>query len=387
MAIDKAVDSTQLNADLTSIANAIRTKGETSAPLAFPNGFISAIQDMQTGGVTVVETQDTKGGKIIEISGDATKVEPITITENGITTAPTGTAYSPITVNVPSSTDEIYKKMIEADPSVIRLSSDDITDIEGWRIAHDNTEINLPNVTQILHTIGTYVKTLVMENLQTVVTRMFYNNTSLVNVWCPIMAGAPNARNTGMQRHFSGCTKIEHLYLSKWKYIGYDSFYNNTSLKSLTFDDLITLSNIGSAPLDALIIRNSSTTLSGTTVISNTGIGTGNGYIYVPSASISYYKTATNWSTFESKFIGIDEDTTVNVGTQFTPATTASGIVSFDKYDLQSYSTGSINTSTGAITPTYDGRCLIRGYDSNGNIVHVTYLQIGTGYSWEAVTA
>ena len=36
--------------DLTSIANAIRTKGSTSAQLAFPAGFVSAIQAIPTGG-------------------------------------------------------------------------------------------------------------------------------------------------------------------------------------------------------------------------------------------------------------------------------------------------------------------------------------------------
>lgn len=50
MAIDKAVDSTQLNADLTSVANAIRTKGGTSASLTFPQGFVDAVGAIQTGG-------------------------------------------------------------------------------------------------------------------------------------------------------------------------------------------------------------------------------------------------------------------------------------------------------------------------------------------------
>lgn len=36
--------------DLTSIANAIRTKGGTSSPLEFPNGFVDAIDAIQTGG-------------------------------------------------------------------------------------------------------------------------------------------------------------------------------------------------------------------------------------------------------------------------------------------------------------------------------------------------
>jgi hypothetical protein len=36
--------------DLTSVANAIRAKGGTSASLAFPSGFVSAVQAIPTGG-------------------------------------------------------------------------------------------------------------------------------------------------------------------------------------------------------------------------------------------------------------------------------------------------------------------------------------------------
>lgn len=36
--------------ELTSIANAIRTKGGTSASLAFPSEFVSAINDISAGG-------------------------------------------------------------------------------------------------------------------------------------------------------------------------------------------------------------------------------------------------------------------------------------------------------------------------------------------------
>ena len=52
MAVDKLVDSTQLDADLTSVANAIRTKGGTSASLAFPADFVSAIAAIPSGGGT-----------------------------------------------------------------------------------------------------------------------------------------------------------------------------------------------------------------------------------------------------------------------------------------------------------------------------------------------
>ena len=50
MAVDKLVDSTQLDSDLTSVANAIRTKGGTSGSLAFPAGFVSAIEAISGGG-------------------------------------------------------------------------------------------------------------------------------------------------------------------------------------------------------------------------------------------------------------------------------------------------------------------------------------------------
>lgn len=52
MAVDKLVDSTLLDANLTSVANVIRTKGGTSAPLAFPAGFVSAVQAIPTGGAS-----------------------------------------------------------------------------------------------------------------------------------------------------------------------------------------------------------------------------------------------------------------------------------------------------------------------------------------------
>lgn len=50
MAVDELVNSTQLDSDLTSIANAIRAKGGTSAQMAFPAGFVSAVQAIPTGG-------------------------------------------------------------------------------------------------------------------------------------------------------------------------------------------------------------------------------------------------------------------------------------------------------------------------------------------------
>ena len=50
MAIDKLVDSSQLDNNLTLIANAIRAKGGTSASLSFPTEYITAINAIPSGG-------------------------------------------------------------------------------------------------------------------------------------------------------------------------------------------------------------------------------------------------------------------------------------------------------------------------------------------------
>lgn len=50
MAIDKAIDSAVLDANLATVADAIRAKGGTSEPLSFPTGFAEAIAAIQAGG-------------------------------------------------------------------------------------------------------------------------------------------------------------------------------------------------------------------------------------------------------------------------------------------------------------------------------------------------
>lgn len=55
MAVDKLVDSAQLDSGLTQVANAIRTKGGTSESLAFPSGFVSAVESIPSGSATITD--------------------------------------------------------------------------------------------------------------------------------------------------------------------------------------------------------------------------------------------------------------------------------------------------------------------------------------------
>ena len=82
MALDKLVDSTQLDADLTAVANAIRTKGGTSAALAFPAGFVTAIGAISGGGSVQTGTVAGNGSADITIPVNGTVSAIIVYTED-----------------------------------------------------------------------------------------------------------------------------------------------------------------------------------------------------------------------------------------------------------------------------------------------------------------
>lgn len=69
MAYDKVVDSASLDSKLTQVADAIRTKGNTSADLQFPSGFISAIQAIQTGTELKIVVSVTSGANVTATKG------------------------------------------------------------------------------------------------------------------------------------------------------------------------------------------------------------------------------------------------------------------------------------------------------------------------------
>ena len=69
MAYDKVVDSASLDSKLTQVADAIRTKGNTSADLQFPSGFISAVQAIRTGTELQIIVSVTSGATVTATKG------------------------------------------------------------------------------------------------------------------------------------------------------------------------------------------------------------------------------------------------------------------------------------------------------------------------------
>lgn len=69
MALYKVIDSAALDAGMTAVADAIRTKAGLTNPLAWPDGFISAAESIQSGGggakePYIEETYDSNGNLV-----------------------------------------------------------------------------------------------------------------------------------------------------------------------------------------------------------------------------------------------------------------------------------------------------------------------------------
>lgn len=134
--------------DLTSIANAIRTKGGTSAPLAYPLGFVSAINNIEGGGsgggstpvlqtvtLTLTPSETTQSQSITPGPG-YDGLNKVDVTVNAISSTYVGSGISHNTssnVSITNSTVNIPAGYYESEVNV------DVPSSEG--LAEDDTKV------------------------------------------------------------------------------------------------------------------------------------------------------------------------------------------------------------------------------------------------------
>ena len=110
MAYDKVIDSAKLDADLTTVADAIRSKGGTSEALAFPAGFVSAIEAIEAGGgggggEVTPPTTPTDGKTRVYIHLEYGRTSPMLgVRPNGTVTVDWGDGTEPDTLTGTSTT-------------------------------------------------------------------------------------------------------------------------------------------------------------------------------------------------------------------------------------------------------------------------------------------
>lgn len=144
------------------------------------------------------------------------------------------------------------------------------------------------------------------KEVKTVGMRAFSHCASLVSV------NLPEVTTIG-QHGFNSCSALERVEFPKLTaLLPGDNF---TYCYALKYADLGLVSNLPSwglancKILETVILRkeNSICTLQATNALSGTPIANGTGYVYVPSALVDSYKTATNWSTYASQIRAIED--------------------------------------------------------------------------------
>jgi hypothetical protein len=134
-----------------------------------------------------------------------------------------------------------------------------------------------------------------------------YNFGSCPNLTTLIV---PELRRTAGES-ISGCPKLTTFVATKLQEIYYRGM-RQVGLVKLDLPScsiIATQALLGSPNLVTLILRNESAVcnLHNVNAFTNTPIASGSGYIYVPSALVESYKTATNWSTFANQIRAIED--------------------------------------------------------------------------------
>lgn len=232
-----------------------------------PDGFIQpsgSVEITENGTYDVIE----KASVIVSIPEKKIVLQDKTIETNGTYSADDGyDGLGQVTVNVAGSTNTESEEVATLLGNTMTVLDNSIATSLRSRACQGATKlatVNLPNVTSM----GTYA---------------FYSCAGLTTVHLPMVTSIPS-------QCFYSCTKLKHADCGQAGSISAQAF------------------NACSA-LTELILRKTGSicTLSNVNGVNNSPIGKGTGYVYVPSALIENYKTATNWSTFANQFRAIED--------------------------------------------------------------------------------
>ena len=113
-------------------------------------------------------------------------------------------------------------------------------------------------------------------------------------------------------RSLTSLPKLEYINIPNVKTIDYYAFNSCPRLKKLELPSIISIDTGGLesfSNLHTLIMSNSNTICkaSSSSLLSDTPISKGTGYIYVPDELVDQYKTATNWSVYANQIKPLSE--------------------------------------------------------------------------------
>ena len=171
-------------------------------------------------------------------------VEPITITENGVTTAPEGKAYSPITVNVPASgvTEPYIEETYDSDGYLIDAKMHGYTTLRD-HMFYRCTRLVLTSLPESIIKIGdntfyfcsNLALTSLPENITSIEANAFYGCSNLT------LTSLPENITSIKSNTFNSCYKLASISFPKnLNDISYYAFRDCTGLKQITFRSTVT---------------------------------------------------------------------------------------------------------------------------------------------------
>ena len=279
--------------DLTSVADAIRTKGETSDPLVFPAGFVTAIAAIPTGGGDDPITKELAG-------------ETYSYTNNDVEVIYNTTVFS----------DTTYVEKITMN-KLRRINRSSV-----FKGCGSLKELHLPALQEIL-TGNCICSCSQLEALELGPTLKIYyyspytfSGIGVTSFTLPPCGGTDSM--SWLPEYFlANCSKLTYAKISEgWTRVLSNVMRSNSVIK--TIDLPTTITEIGSNSmcqcplLDTVICRATTVpTMASTSgtygVFGGSKIAAGTGYIYVPDAAVEDYKAATNWSTYAAQIKGLSE--------------------------------------------------------------------------------
>ena len=263
---------------------------------------IAANENIATGdkvyvikqGKTYIFGEDSEwyvSGKSSGGGGTSVDVEPLAVNANGTYTAAEGTAYSPVTVDVPQTTVE----------SLAVAANGTYTAQAGK--AYSPVMVNVAAVNKLSQVTDASITEITAADLDGITImrdRAFYQCTRLESVELP-------ATLTKISNYaFNACMSLKRVIIPEGiEQIGQNCF-TATQLSEVVLPSSIT--SIGNSAflsnysLVSVIVRATTPPTLGTNAFNSSHSDL---VIYVPAGSVSAYQSATNWSTYADRIQAI----------------------------------------------------------------------------------
>lgn len=347
-------NGTAVTVNVTELESGTKTITDNGTGISV-SGYSAVDVAVQAG--TIID--DGNGNINLSPTGEVTVITPLTVNQNGTYTAPSGTAYSPVTVNVSSGSDDKLIGLIERTLTSLSIPNG-VTKIGRYAFANcfDLNITSIPNTVTSLDEYAFYgtssTLTTIPSGISTIPAYCF-SSCDMTSFTFPVGVTAIN------DYAFDSCTKLASVSLpntitvirtyafrcsilttlecagaittlGSYAFLGNTSFpsrLKTVSLPNMNLSALSTTFGYGTAAsacqqlefadigntksisasafancykLQTLILRRSDAicSLANVSAFTNTpmrGYNSLTGTVYVPNDLISTYQSATNWST------------------------------------------------------------------------------------------